>query len=51
MGTKGGGAIQKRKTPQQNKSQAKNNAAVAAYKASGSPTFVPTQTERTAALI
>ena len=51
MGTKGGGAVQKRKTEQQNKNQAKNNAAVAAYKASGSPTFVPNQRERTAAWI
>jgi hypothetical protein len=51
MGTKGGGAVQKRKTPQQIKNQAKNKEAVAAYKASGSPTFVPNQTELLAALI
>lgn len=51
MGTKGGGAVQKRKTPQQIANQAKNNAAVAAYKASGSPTFVPNQRELLAASI
>jgi len=49
--TKGGGAVRNPKAGKQTPNQAKNNAAVAAYKASGSPTFVPNQRERTAAWI
>jgi hypothetical protein len=48
---KGGGAVRNTKTRQQIANQAKNNAAVAAYKASGSPTFVPNQRELLAASI
>jgi hypothetical protein len=48
---KGGGAVRNPKAGKQTPNQAKNNAAVAAYKASGSPTFVPNQTELLAALI
>jgi hypothetical protein len=48
---RGGNGVRNPKAGKQTPNQAKNNAAVAAYKASGSPTFVPNQTERTAALI
>jgi hypothetical protein len=49
--TKGGGAVRNPKAGKQTPNQAKNKEAVAAYKASGSPTFVPNQRELTAAWI
>jgi hypothetical protein len=47
----GGNGVRNTKAGQQTPNRAKNNAAVAAYKASGSPTFVPNQTELLAAYI
>lgn len=48
---RGGNGVRNPKAGKQTPNQAKNKEVVAAYKASGSPTFVPNQTELLAALI
>jgi hypothetical protein len=48
---RGGNGVRNPKAGKQTPNQAKNKAAVDAYKASGSPTFVPNQRELLAALI